>query len=634
MRNSWIRAHRSTPAVLALALLAAGCSGPSTEDEAGDLADAVAAALSERTLQDVPLAGADNDTDAAAAELTAILEGVADLPVRVEAGAAEVDGDSASAPLTWTWEVGGETWAYDTTAALTRSGEEWALSWSPTLVESSLREGEVLSAQDLAPRRGDILGAGDRPLVTSRGVLRLGVDKTKVTPARAVASARRLAQLLDLDVAAYVASVRAAGAKAYVEAVVLREEDAAPELLHAAEGLPGVLVIGDQLSLAPTRGFAAPLLGTVGEATAEMIEESDGELEAGDVVGISGLQARYQEQLAGTPGIAVRAVPVAQDTGGEARSLFDVEETSGEPLRTTLDLRAQSAAEDALSGVRPASALVAIRPSTGEIVAAASGPGSEGYNTATFGQYAPGSTFKVVSSLALLRGGLTAATPVTCSPTVTVDGKAFKNYSDYPGSALGRVPLRSAIAHSCNTAIISSRARVADGALADAAAALGLGVDHDLGFPSFFGEVPAPESETTAAASLIGQGQVLASPMAMAGVMASVGAGRAVLPVLLPDVEVTQTPPERPLTPAEARELRAILRAVVTEGSGAFLADLPGQVIAKTGTAEYGSGTPLPTHTWMVAAQGDLAVAVFVENGESGSRTSGPILEQFLRAVG
>jgi cell division protein FtsI/penicillin-binding protein 2 len=77
------------------------------------------------------------------------------------------------------------------------------------------------------------------------------------------------------------------------------------------------------------------------------------------------------------------------------------------------------------------------------------------------------------------------------------------------------------------------------------------------------------------------------------------------------------------------------MAAVVDEGSGAFLADVPGQqVLAKTGTAEFGSATPLETHAWMIAAQGDLAVAVFVERGESGSRTAGPVLEEFLRAAG
>jgi cell division protein FtsI/penicillin-binding protein 2 len=75
------------------------------------------------------------------------------------------------------------------------------------------------------------------------------------------------------------------------------------------------------------------------------------------------------------------------------------------------------------------------------------------------------------------------------------------------------------------------------------------------------------------------------------------------------------------------------MRAVVLEGSGSFLAGLPGEIGAKTGTAEYGEPGPggaLPTHAWMIATRGDLAVAVFVETGESGSRTAGPLLQGFL----
>ena len=61
---------------------------------------------------------------------------------------------------------------------------------------------------------------------------------------------------------------------------------------------------------------------------------------------------------------------------------------------------------------------------------------------------------------------------------------------------------------------------------------------------------------------------------------------------------------------------------------------VPGEVGAKTGTAEFGQADAsgaLPTHTWMIATRGDLAVAVFVETGVSGSQTAGPLLEAFLR---
>ncbi len=76
------------------------------------------------------------------------------------------------------------------------------------------------------------------------------------------------------------------------------------------------------------------------------------------------------------------------------------------------------------------------------------------------------------------------------------------------------------------------------------------------------------------------------------------------------------------------------MAAVVNQGSGIFLSDVPGpQILAKTGTAEFGTKLPLQTHAWMIAVQGDLAVAVFVDVGVSGSQTAGPILEQFLRSV-
>jgi cell division protein FtsI/penicillin-binding protein 2 len=314
-----------------------------------------------------------------------------------------------------------------------------------------------------------------------------------------------------------------------------------------------------------------------------------------------------------------------------------VKPVAGRPLRITLDERLQQAAERLLASVGPASALVALRPSTGQVLAAANGPGTDGYDLATYGQAAPGSTFKMVSSLALLRSGLTPDSIVPCTPSVTVDGKRFENYSDYPASAVGRVTLRTAIANSCNTAVISQRHRLHPGDLAAAAATLGFGVDHDAGFPAYFGAVPTPGSSTEAAADMIGQGGVLASPMAMATVIGSVQAGRTVVPRLVEGVDgLNLSVPDQaaPLTAGEDAQLRSLLRAVVTSGSGRGLLDLPGPpAIAKTGTAEFERHGRTLTHAWMVGAQGDLAVAVFVDVGSSGSGTAGPILEAFLRAA-
>jgi cell division protein FtsI/penicillin-binding protein 2 len=601
---------------------------------AADVAADLAAALGEHTLGEVPLT--DEADRAAFADLVAPL---ADLPVAVEVRAVdevEADGEqerSASATLDWTWELpGGSPWTYGSTVALVPSGDSWQVDWKPESLAPDVAEGDTHGLRTLTPVRGDITGADGVALVTERPVLRYGLDKTKVEGPQVARSARRIARILDVDPASYVERAEAMGTEAFVEALVLREDDAL-EVLPSFREVPGALAVRDTLALAPTREFAAALLGRVGPATAEIVEESGGRIVAGDEVGLSGLQARYDEQLRGTPGTAV----VARDDEDVLHTLFEAPATDGADLVTTLDADLQQKAEQALATLgegAPASALVAIRPSDGAILATANGAGAAGADLADTGRYAPGSTFKVVSSLALLRNGLAVDDVVPCPATTVVDGRSFKNYDDYPSSALGDIPFVQAIAQSCNTALIANADRLAPGDLGAAAQALGLGTDHDLGFPVYFGQVPPPETETGAAADMIGQGTVLASPFAMATVAASVQAGRAVLPVLLPEHQVEQVAPERPLTGRESGTLRGLMRAVVTTGSGRFLQDVPGEVGAKTGTAEYGepdASGALPTHTWMIATRGDLAVAVFVETGVSGSQTAGPVLEAFLR---
>jgi cell division protein FtsI/penicillin-binding protein 2 len=72
----------------------------------------------------------------------------------------------------------------------------------------------------------------------------------------------------------------------------------------------------------------------------------------------------------------------------------------------------------------------------------------------------------------------------------------------------------------------------------------------------------------------------------------------------------------------------------VTSGTGTALAAVPGEVAGKTGTAEYGSGDPPPTHAWFIAFRGDLAIAVLVEKGRSGGSVAAPIAARFFQALG
>jgi cell division protein FtsI/penicillin-binding protein 2 len=310
--------------------------------------------------------------------------------------------------------------------------------------------------------------------------------------------------------------------------------------------------------------------------------------------------------------------------------------------------------------VGPASAIVALRPSTGAVLAAASGPGSNGYDTALLGQYAPGSIFKIVDSLAMLRNGMTPDSKVECTPSLTVDGRTFKNAEGYPASSLGSVTLRDAFAHSCNTAFINARDGVSQAQLESAATSLGVAVEAPaLGAAAFLGSVPGQSEGTEHAASMIGQGKVLLSPLAAAVMAGSVGKGAPVSPQLvlnpgagtgqsaptastppasaLPTVsaEPPAESPGTPVTATEAASLADMMRAVVTSGHAGFLSAVPGAPVgAKTGTAEFGNDNPPKTHAWIVAVHGDLAVAVFVEDGGLGATTSGPLLKEFLTAAG
>jgi cell division protein FtsI/penicillin-binding protein 2 len=251
------------------------------------------------------------------------------------------------------------------------------------------------------------------------------------------------------------------------------------------------------------------------------------------------------------------------------------------------------------------------------------------YNSAFVGQYPPGSTFKVVTAAALLDAGLVGVRdPVACPESVSVDGKPFRNYE--PGLLPDGGTFRQAFAQSCNTTIVGFADQLGNAALPAMARRFGIGAQWDVGLDAYSGQVPAPADVVQRAAAMIGQGEVLASPLGMAMVAAAVDSGRPRTPVL-----VAERPRSRALSPLPATlagQLRSLMRSVVTAGTARSL-DLAGlPVYAKTGTAEYGS-VPTRTHAWLVGFRGDLAFAVLVEDGESGSRNAAPVVAAFLRDV-
>jgi cell division protein FtsI/penicillin-binding protein 2 len=662
---AWTTTPRRLAVVAAVVLLLGGCTAkgaPPTPDRGGDhpgrAAAELAAGLAAKDVTKVEFAGAVSaDVNDQFAPLVA---GMGPVKPTVTVVGVETQAGTATAVLKYSWTFAGvpQAWTYESSADLVNESGRWKTSWQPSIVAADLDGSNRLTQRRLYPERGELRGVDENAIVEKRAVFRIGIDKTVVSGSQAATSAARLAALVNIDASAYQAKVASAGAEAFVEAIVIRAGSEDRPSGQAVAAIPGARSLQDQLMLAPTADFARPIIGAVGQASKEIVEASKGAVVAGDQVGLSGLQRRYDVQLRGTPGVRVQLVASKASTPGASPSsdtspsssgspspsssatppgkepvtVFEAKPAAGRPLDTTLNVLLQQRAETILAGLTPASAIVAIKPSTGEVLVAANGRGTKGISAATVGQYPPGSTFKIATSLALLRAGLQPSSEVTCPTTVNVDGRSFKNYDDYPASQRGTITLRTAVAQSCNTAFIGQRDKVSGNQLAEAAATLGLGTDYDVGFASFFGSVPKDKTETGRAAAMIGQGKVQASPLAMAAVAASVSAGRTVVPHLVKDTVAKSK--AKPLTAGEARQLKEMMGAVVSEGSGRFLQSLGAPaVIAKTGTAEYGTKKLPDTHAWMIGAQGDLAVAVFVGDGESGSKTAGPLLQKFLRAA-
>ncbi|MEZ0159029.1 penicillin-binding transpeptidase domain-containing protein [Streptomyces griseorubens] len=377
--------------------------------------------------------------------------------------------------------------------------------------------------------------------------------------------------------------------------------------------------------------------GEAGTPPVKALDRDGGELTTEEYPSLGsvldGLREKYGEKAGGEAGVELRVVRGEASKKAELADTTLLELSEGTPgtVKTTLSPSLQALAETEVAKRKRASVVV-VRPSTGEILAAANS--SRGFNVAFQGSLAPGSTMKVVTSSMLIEKGLASIDKKhPCPKYFSYGGWKFQNLDKFQ---IKDGTFRASFAASCNTAFISQAPKLEDDDLTKHAQDyFGLGRnDWKVGVSTFDGAVPV-QSKAPMAASLIGQGGVRMNPLNMASVSATVKAGVFHQPYLVsPEVDGRQlaTAP-RTLSADTLAQLRELMSYTATAGTATeAMAGVDGERGAKTGSAEV-DGQKKP-NGWFTAYRGDLAAAAVVQSAGHGGSTAGPIVATLLKAGG
>ncbi|MFZ4291981.1 penicillin-binding transpeptidase domain-containing protein [Streptomyces cellulosae] len=408
--------------------------------------------------------------------------------------------------------------------------------------------------------------------------------------------------------------------------VVRRAGDGEPRVAWRPSVLHPELREGDKL-----------VTGEAGTPPVKALDRDGGELTTEKYPSLKSvldsLRDKYGEKAGGEAGVELRVVRGEASKKAELSDTTLLELSEGTPgtVKTTLSPSLQALAETEVAKRKQASVVV-MRPSTGEILAAANS--SHGFNVAFQGSLAPGSTMKVVTSSMLIEKGLASIDKKhPCPKYFSYGGWKFQNLDKFQ---IKDGTFRASFAASCNTAFISQAPKLEDDDLTKFAQDyFGLGRnDWKVGVSTFDGAVPV-QSKAPMAASLIGQGGVRMNPLNMASVSATVKAGVFHQPYLVsPEVDGRRlaTAP-RTLSGDTLAQVRELMSYTASAGTATeAMAGIGGDRGAKTGSAEV-DGQKKP-NGWFTAYSGDLAAAAVVQAGGHGGSTAGPIVAALLKAGG
>ncbi|MFB4306096.1 penicillin-binding transpeptidase domain-containing protein [Actinomadura sp. GTD37] len=515
-------------------------------------------------------------------------------------------GDEADARFTVKIDLGenGQPWEYPGLMHLRRVGGKWKIVWSPSVINTKLQPGQRLAVVTEVPKRAAITDTRGHSVLREVGAYNIGVN-----PGQLADPAKTLDQLAKqtkmdggrrLDAERLLGRVRSAPPQAFLPLLTLQvpKHNA---LIQRLGTIPGIQALPITAPIAPA--YAPELIGSLGPATADRLQQVGAPYQPGDTIGVSGIQLLQQRRLAGTPTVRV----VAQDeTGKNTEELRSWDGLRPAGVQTTLDPAYQARADFALQELPYAASMVAVRPSTGEVLAV-SNHGTNGENRAFEGRYPPGLTFGIVSAEALFsQAKLTPTTETTCPGSVTVGGRTFTN------QARGDTTLTNAFAASCKTSLAQLGGKLDAQALVREAAQFGVGKDWGLSVPAFTGSLPTPANDGEKAAAMVGEGKTEVSPLGMALVAAAAYTATWRPPYVFKadDLATTvQAPPPQSLQPESVASLKRVLTRTATHGN-AHGARVSGDVVGVAALATRGDGK---TVSWFVGSSGDRAFAIAVE---------------------
>ena len=263
-------------------------------------------------------------------------------------------------------------------------------------------------------------------------------------------------------------------------------------------------------------------------------------------------------------------------------------------------------------------------------------------------RYAPGSTFKILTALAMLEDGFTPATEVEAPVSTTLpDTDTQVSNINMMECGSGKVTLTEAFARSCNPPFVMAPAELKAGTLQDMTSRLGFGEELNIPLKVTPSTFPEEMDAAQTAMSAIGQFEVQVTPMQMAMVVQTIANdGTMMHPHLVESIVDADnrvratTKPEKlrePIKPHLAQEMTDMMVAVVEEpyGTATSLQFEGLQVAAKTGTAEVGDGTR--SNGWIVgfapADDPQIVFSVLLESSDQAPNLSGADAAQIAKAL-